>query len=270
MNRVQKVLSSAIAASIFAIMPFVASAQTLQATGSTGVVISPNGIVRIIGADVTAVSNGAVDAVTRIGNVVMNWVVNVSASTTVVANGSKNATTTDIKVGDKVGFVGSLSSSIGSSLTVAATKIRDLTNFPFPHFGAGTISSINSANGSFVLTGESGRTVTVQTDASTTISLNGATTTFSAFTVGEEVGVAGTLNADGSVITASNIVIKNSADKGEGKNDNDNDGNNDKVHANTSVNVNANANINAGEHSDGSHAGLNFLGGLGLHFGKDN
>src|SRR3989344_2474496 len=80
MNRIQTVVGSAIVASLFAIMPLAASADTLGVNGATGVVISPNGIVRVIGADVTAVSNGIVNAATTIGSTVINWIVNISAS----------------------------------------------------------------------------------------------------------------------------------------------------------------------------------------------
>jgi len=141
MNRIQKSLSSAAIVALFAVMPLAASADTLHASSTTGVVISSNGIVHVIGAQVTSVSNGVVNAVTTVGSVVMNWVVNVSASTKLAANGSMNATTTDIKVGDKVNFAGALSSSVGSTLSVAGTKIRDITNFPHRFFGAHATST---------------------------------------------------------------------------------------------------------------------------------
>jgi len=198
-------------------MPLAASADTLGASGATGVVISPSGIVRVIGADVTAVSNGIVNAATTIGNTVINWIVNISLATKIGANGSAHATTTDIKTGDKVSFAGTVSSSVGSSITVAASKIRDLTTFPKAHVTPGTITSIGS-NGSFTLS-HGDRTVTVNTTASTTIVVNGATSTFGSLETGEKVLVAGTANADGSVITASKIVVKDNSGK-----DGDDDG----------------------------------------------
>jgi len=143
MNRIQKILSSVAVTSLLMVAPLAASAATLNATGSTGVVISPNGIVRVIGAEVTSVSNGVVNAVTTLGSVVMNWAVDVSASTKIAAGGSKSATTTDIKAGDKISFAGSLSSSAGNSLTVAATKIRDITNFPPRHIDGNATSTVS-------------------------------------------------------------------------------------------------------------------------------
>ncbi len=143
MNRIQKVLGSVAVASLMMIAPLAASADTLHASGSTGVVINPNGVVHVIGAEVTSVSNGVFNAVTTFGNVVMSWIVNVSASTKIAAGGSKDATTTDIKVGDKVSFTGSLASSAGNLLTVAATKVHDFTNFPLRHVDAQATSSVS-------------------------------------------------------------------------------------------------------------------------------
>ncbi len=126
----QKILGSTLVASLFALAPLAASASTLNASSSVGVIISPSGIVRVIGADVTNVGNGFVNAVTTIGNVTLSWLVNASAATKIGANGSTNASTSAIAIGDKIDFAGTLSST-SSVLTVAATKIRDITSLPF-------------------------------------------------------------------------------------------------------------------------------------------
>jgi len=146
MNRIQKVMSSAILASLLAVAPLAASASTVGVQGSTGVVISPSGIVRVIGADVTSVGNGFVNAVTTLGNVTINWLVNASTSTKIVANGSSSASTTGINVGDKIDFAGTLSST-SSILTVAATKIRDITTSPFRIDTKGHASSTPETKG---------------------------------------------------------------------------------------------------------------------------
>ena len=88
MNRIQKVLGSAALTSLLVVAPLIASADSLNANASSGVVINPSGIVRVIGADVTAVSNGVFNAVTTIGSTILNWIVNVSARAQVFANGS--------------------------------------------------------------------------------------------------------------------------------------------------------------------------------------
>ncbi len=204
-------------ASLLMIMPFAASAQSLQAEQSAGVFISPSGIVRVIGANVTAVSSGVVHAMTTIGSVVMNWVVNVSATTKTSADGEKTATTTNIKLGDKVAFSGMLASSTGSVLTVAATKIREMIAKPFRHFGAGTITSVNSGAGSFVIS-HGNTSLTVQTTASTTVKRSGQPTTLASLQIGEKVVITGTPNADGTIIAATSIEVR--SQKSEHANDN--------------------------------------------------
>ena len=230
MNHTQKI-GSVLVASLFAVMPFAASAASVNASGSTGIFISPSGVVHVIGAQVTSVSSGVVNVATTIGSTVLNWIVDVSASTKIAANGTRTATTTDIHVGDKIGFAGALSAST-STLTVAATKIRDITNFPFRFTVTGTISSVNTANSSFVITRGKDKAVTVNTTGSTVVTINGATSTLASLSVGSKVSVSGTANADGSVITASKVVVRTPEVKPEVKKEKDdqkNDGDNEHV-----------------------------------------
>lgn len=245
MNQCKKIISSGAVASLLVIAPLAASADTLNAHASTGVRINPNGIVRVIGASVTAVSGDVVSAVTTIGSVVMNWAINVSDTTKVSANASATSTSA-IKAGDKISFAGVLSSSVGNSLTVAATKLRDLADLSVRHIGAGTISSVNTANGSFVVTNNN-RTVTVQTNTSTNITVGGVASNLAALTAGDKVVVAGAANAGGSVITATSVVTR-PADQGK-------DTDKDTEDATTT-------------HNKGIRGGFNFLGGL--HFGKED
>lgn len=244
MNRIQKIVTSAAVVSLLAAAPFFASASSLNASSSARVGINHDGIVRVIGADVTAVGNGFVNAMTTFGSTILNWVVNISAATKIQANGSTSASTTDIKVGDHISFTGALT-NVGSSLSVAASKIRDLTTFPAHRFGAGTVLSVNASEGSFVIS-KGRHTVTVQTNASTTIKADGSAATLSSLQAGDKVKVAGTASADGSVVTASNIVVK-SPDAHKSDTDNDNE---------------------QGENKSSAHAGIHLIGGL--HLGDDD
>jgi len=128
--KINKTLASLAVGTVLVVTPLAAFADTANAQVGTGIYISPSGIVRAIGADVTAVGTNVVDAVLNIGNTVINVVLNTSGNTTIVANGSKTATTTDVKVGDTVTFKGTLASSTVSGVTVNATKVRDITNSP--------------------------------------------------------------------------------------------------------------------------------------------
>ena len=214
------VLGSVAVATIMAVLPMAAFADTQNASASGGVAISANGIVHVIGANVSAVSNGVINAVTTLGTTVINWIVNTSATTKIEANGSAHASTTDISVGDKVSFTGALS-GLGSSVTVAASKVRAVTTFPKPNGISGKILAVNTASGSLSIKAGD-RIVTVQTTASTTISVNGATSTLASLPIGGKVKVTGTVNASGTVITASKITVKSEQDdddtnKGEDK-----------------------------------------------------
>lgn len=215
MNRIQTVLGSAAVAALMAVTPVFASADTLNANASNGVVINGSGIVHVVGANVTAVSNGVIDAVTTLGTSVINWIVNISASTKIAANGSAHASMTDIAVGDKINFSGSLT-SLGSTITVAASKVRDVTSFLKVHGISGKVTSVNTASSSFSLKAGD-RSITVQATASTTISVDGATSTLAAVQTGSKVKVTGTVNAAGTIITASTITVKSDEDVENGK-----------------------------------------------------
>lgn len=127
-------LASALSIALLALAPVAASADQISASAhASGIVVSPSGIVRAIGAQVVSVESGIVQAVVTIGNAVLNVSLDTASSTKIAANGSLSATTSDIKAGDTVNFAGALTASTGSSLTIAATKIRDLTSFAFVH-----------------------------------------------------------------------------------------------------------------------------------------
>ena len=128
----------------------------------------------------------------------------------------------------------------------------------------GKISSVNSANGSFVIT-KGDRSVTVQTNASTTIMVNGtATTTLASVQAGDEVKVSGTPNADGSVITATKVVVRTEKDENNNRCKRDDH----EVNARAEVRANANASFKDGH--EGKGKGLNLFGGLGFGLGKDD
>lgn len=261
MNNIKRTIGTVALTSLMVALPLAASANTVNATSSTGIVISPSGIVRVIGADVTAVGTNFIDAILNIGNAAISVVLNTSGNTKIVANGSKTATTTDIRVGDNIAFKGTLLSSTGSLLTVAATKVRDTTSFPFPHIAAGTISSVNLTNGSFVVAGKDNTNTTVTTNASTSIMLNGSTSALASLPVNSKVVVIGTHNSDGSIM-ATKVMVNTNATIGNdnNKNDNENDGDN---------NATSTSHGNAGGDNNGLHLGLGKLFG-GLHFGKND
>ena len=93
-----------------------------------------------------------------------------------------------------------------------------------------------------------------------------ATTTLASVQAGDEVKVSGTPNADGSVITATKVVVRTDRDednnRGKGKSKDH------EVNARAEVRANANASFKDGHEGKGN--GLNLFGGLRLGLGKDD
>lgn len=209
---IKKVLGGAMLAVSMAVIPVAASASELKATNATRVHIDNDGIVRVVGAEVTSISGNIINAVTRFKNNLVNWAFTTNASTSIQSNNSLNAPITDVRVGDKINVTGALS-TIGSTLTVNATKVRDITTTQNVRVKTGTVNSVNTANNSFVLKWTEDKTdkfVTVQNNASTTIYLaNGTVGNINSLVANGKVHVAGLLSADGTVLTASKVLIRN-------------------------------------------------------------
>jgi hypothetical protein len=219
MKRFSKFLSSLGLCAALIAMPTLAFAQgdSAQANTQAHVGIDANGIVHVIDGDVTSVSGTVINAVTTLGNTVMNWVVDVSAATNITVDGHTATTTAAIAAGDKINFTGMLSGA-GSTMTVAATKVGDLAGVIVQHFKSLTVSSVNAAADSF--TANVGKhTITVQGNASTTVMIKGATSTIAALQIGDKAKVAGTTSTNGSVITASSVVVKNTPNHQDGGED---------------------------------------------------
>ncbi len=220
MNRFTMFFGSLVLTAVLTVVPAAASARGIggNANAQTHVSINENGIVNVIGAEVTSVSGAVINAATTLSNIVINWVVNISSTTKVSADDQTTASTTAaINVGDKINFTGTLS-NIGSTMTVAATKVRDLAGVVALHFKSFIVSSVNAANDSF--TANAGKhTLTVQGNASTTVTINGATSTIASLQSGDKVKVAGTPNADGSIITATSVVVGSTANNDKDSDD---------------------------------------------------
>lgn len=199
----KRVLGSALLAGTFALLPSATFAAS--ATSSTSVHIGGNGIVRIINAEVTSISGNIINAVTNFKNNIVNWTITTNASTTIAANNSLTASTTDIHVGDKLRVTGPLS-VIGSTLGVTATKVKDVTSTQSLHTKVGKIQSVNTANGTFVITTDN-KQMTVQTNSATVLKNGTTTVALASLAVNSYVKVTGVTNADTTVITASSVTV---------------------------------------------------------------
>jgi hypothetical protein len=205
-------LSSLVISGALAFVPVAAFAAS--ATTTAQVNIGGNGIVRVTGAEVTSISGNLISAVTAFKNTVLNWTFATNASTTIAANNSLSANISDIHVGDKLRVAGTIS-AVNGTLNVAATKIRDVTSTASLKAKTGTVQSVNTSNGTFVL--KSGdKLTTIQTNASTTFTLGSGATiaanTLANLPLNAKVSVAGVVSADQTSMTASKVILYLGAD----------------------------------------------------------
>ncbi len=203
-NTLKTLFGSLIIAGAFIATPVATFAA--GATTTSSVRINGDGIVRVVNAEVTSISGALINAVTRFKNNVVAWTFTTNASTTIAVNNSITATSTaGINVGDRINVTGPLT-ALGSTISVTATKLRDITSTALFKVRTGTVQSINAGNGTFVLkTGD--KLMTIQTNASTTYALGTSTPAFSSLALNAKVAVAGIVNAENTIITASKVTF---------------------------------------------------------------
>lgn len=218
MNNVKKILGTT-TLTMLMLMPLSASADSAGFRSGTGIFVGENGIVRVIGAQVSSVSDNFINAFTTIGNIVMNWTVNASSTTKVRAGGMATSSMNLIHVGDTIAFSGTTTGTT-SPFTVTARKIIDLTTLPFREHVTGTVSNVNATAQTFTVT-SGNRTLIVQANASTTVSVDGTASTFAAIQNGQKVKVKGSLNTANTVLTATTIVVKTQSNNGNNDHDDD-------------------------------------------------
>jgi hypothetical protein len=96
---------------------------------SVGVVLGPNGMLRVLGAKVTSVSGSDINATAAFGNSSMSFVVKTNADTKLNGKAlSDSSVLSGLKAGDRISFAGTIASSSSSSLTIDASHVisRDL------------------------------------------------------------------------------------------------------------------------------------------------
>ena len=205
----KKTLGSVALLSALLVAPSAFADTTATTTGQA--MIGHNGNVVVRNAEVTSVSGNVVNAIARFANIVTSWVFTTNASTTIGANNTTSATIADIHVGDHINVAGTLS-ALGAVVSVNASKIMDKTSMANFKSKVGTIQSVNTGNGTFILkTGD--KTLTVQTNAATaftvkTSATSTVTTTLAALPINGKVEVQGTVNTDGTILTATKVLVK--------------------------------------------------------------
>jgi hypothetical protein len=207
----KKLFGSFALATAFIAMPAFASTN---ASTTASVHINGDGIVHVVGAEVTSVTGNVVNAMLHFKNSIATWAFTTNTSTMIAANNSQTASTTDIHVGDKINVTGALT-ALGSVVSVNATKIRDITTTGLLRSKSGTVQSVNLTNSTFVLKTGDSKTMTIQTNANTVFTVAPttfggvtSTTTLAALALNGRVNVSGVTNADGSVLTATKVTVR--------------------------------------------------------------
>ena len=212
MTIIQKALigtGSLIVAGALTLLPFAALAENDRpiirpAVPGVEVAITNDGHVLVRGAKVTAVNGNTITAQTVWGATTMNWMVNAGEAEFLNVNGS-NSALAQVSVGDTISFAGSWNPN-GAALNLNARIVKDWSVGSRTVTVTGKVSSINSGATSLVLAkSEDNKTITVQFNGATVINVNDATTTFSTIQTGDTIKVKGTVNADATILTATNV-----------------------------------------------------------------
>lgn len=165
------------------------------------VVINASGNALVRGAKVTGINGNTLTVTTTAGASTLSWAVTTDSSTAFVTSSGAGSSLAQISVGDTVSFAGALT---GSGLAVKATAVKDWTLGANERSVAGTVQSVNASSTSLVLRDSK---PTIQFTGSTTIVLNGATTTFASIQTGDRVKATGTMNAGNTILTAVSVTV---------------------------------------------------------------
>lgn len=222
-----------LAGSTLAVLTVLLAPVSVNALSLPSVQIHGNGNVNLSGVQVTSTSGNTINGVIAFPNAATTTVTITANADTKVQSSSNSSSSNhtpssslaDIKVGDFLNISG-IFTGFSTSLSITARTIHEITSFISFRAKSGTVQSVNVANNTFVLKMANNRLLTVQANASTTILLgNKATSTLAtAVTVNSKVEVRGLMNTDGTVFTASKVVVKlqeQKKEKNENKNDND-------------------------------------------------
>ncbi len=204
-------------------------AKEVRNTGSSlEVHFYDNGSVLVRGAKVTAISGNVVNASMSWGSSVLNWTVNLSASSKVVRKFGGVASVSEIAVGDILSFQGNLDTTNTSPFTVNASTVKNWSIQKKMASFNGTVKSVDSTGMKFVLTSGNRGDVTVVVASSTQFKKeegNSTALTFANIIVGAQVTARGVLDTVSNQLTANDIRIKQSNSGGDSNSNQGNDNN---------------------------------------------
>lgn len=159
------------------------------------------------GAKVTSVSGADINATLALGGATLNVTIHTDGSTKFYNRAGKTELISDIAVGDILTAGGTAS---GNGLTLNAAAIKDFTGAVENISVSGKIDSINLSALSFFLDkSRSGngddKKIEVKTTGGTAFTINGVASAFASLLQGDKVKVDGSLNAEGTILTATAV-----------------------------------------------------------------
>ncbi len=205
MNRTLNVISTALLLA-GTLVPGAVFADNSTSTHSVRVevVVTGSGKPLVRGATVTAVSGSTITAATTWGGTTLSWSVVTDAATRFLGKEGNPVVFSDIAVGDIVSFAGSWNP--GSSLSVRASAVKDLSRGVDEVTLSGVITSVSPSGLSIFLRRNGSATTTIAVSATTTVTLNGNSASTTALFAGDAVKIVGVWNSDRSVLAASKVV----------------------------------------------------------------
>lgn len=181
----------------------------------TGVEIKNDGTAVLRGAKVTAISGSTLTVTETLGTTTLSWTVTTTGTTKFEAKNGSSIALASIAVGDTITVKGALVS--GSSLTLTATLVRDITKVPTPPPAAtnaqqifeGTLSVLPGTSLPTTLTLSIGSTAQAVNLSTSTTVLNTAwaPVTLALFQTGDRVRVFGYVPTGSTTVTA--LVVRN-------------------------------------------------------------
>lgn len=171
--------------------------------------VTDSGKVLVRGAKVTGVTGSVVTATTAWGNAVATWTVNTGSTTQLVRRyGGAMTSLSEITIGDFVSFSGTIATGATSPFVVDAKVLKDWSIQKKNATFEGTITSVDGANSSFVLTSNNRGAVTVKVATTTEIKKDSTSGTFADIIAGLRVTATGLYNNVNSTLEATHVKVK--------------------------------------------------------------
>lgn len=170
--------------------------------------INNDSSVTVRGAKVTAVVGSTISAQQSWGSYTVLWNVVTDPSSSIIRRYGGTSLLSEISVGDYISFNGPLDTTKATP-TVNAKTVKDWSIQKRHADFSGSITSIATSTSSFVLQTKERGVLTVFTSASTTMTKDGAPTSFADLMIGQKVALAsGIWDTEHATLVADKVQIK--------------------------------------------------------------